>query len=88
MNKGCNLMPARNDLKKQPNFTGYDMSKKQGWGVKWEIVYLGSTLFFGVGLPAAIFYLGFNTIYISLVAVSFTGLLALIWGLMGEGAKY
>lgn len=64
------------------------MNKKQGWGVKWEIVYLGSALFFGAGLPAAIFYYAFNTIYMWLAAVSFTGLLALIWGLMGEGAKY
>ena len=64
------------------------MSKKQGWGVKWEVVRYGSALFFGAGLPAAILYFGFNTIYVWLVAVSFAGLLALIYGLMGEGAKY
>jgi len=64
------------------------MSKKTAWGVKWEYVRIGSALFFGAGIPAAILYLGFNTIYLWLLAVSFVGLLALIWGLMGEGAKY
>ena len=56
--------------------------------MKWEVVRYCSALFFGAGLPAAILYFGFNTIYVWLVAVSFTGLLALIYGLMGEGAKY
>ena len=64
------------------------MNKKSTWGVKWEIVGIGAGLLFSGGIPAAILYFGFNTIYIWLVAVSFTGLLAILWGLMGEGAKY
>ena len=49
---------------------------------------MGAALFFPAGIPAAIMYFGFDRIYLWLVVVSFTGLLALIWGLMGEGAKY
>ncbi len=64
------------------------MSKKSGWGVKWDVVMVGAGLFFSGGIPAAIFYFGFNIIYIWLVVVAFTGLLAMLWGLMGEGAKY
>lgn len=64
------------------------MSKKSKWGVKWDVVGIGAALLFGAGIPAAIFYFGFNTIYMWLCAAAFTGLLAMIWGLMGEGAKY
>ena len=63
------------------------MSKKSGWGVKWELVGIGSGIFFSAGIPAAIFYFGYHTIYMWLVAVAFTGFLVLLWGLMGEGAK-
>jgi len=64
------------------------MNKKAKWGIRWDIVGMGAGLFFPAGIPAAILFFGFKTIYIWLVAVSFTGLLAMIWGLMGEGAKY
>ncbi|MDB2687535.1 DUF4407 domain-containing protein [Mariniblastus sp.] len=64
------------------------MNKKSSWGVRWEYVWPGAGMFFGAGIPAAIMYYGMNTVYIALFAISFTGLLALIWGLMGEGAKY
>ena len=64
------------------------MSKKSSWGIKWDFVWPGAGMFFLAGIPAAICYYGFNIIYLWLVVVSFTGLLALIWGLMGEGAKY
>ena len=64
------------------------MNQKSGWGVKWEVVRIGAGLFFGAGIPAAILYFSTSQIYLWLVVVSFTGLLALIWGLMGEGAKY
>ena len=64
------------------------MSKKSGWGVKWEVVWPGAGLFFGAGIPAVILCYSMDVIYLWLVVISFTGLLALIWGLMGEGAKY
>ena len=64
------------------------MGKKTNWGVKWDVVKWGAALFFPAGIPAAIMYYGYDRIYLALVVVSFTGLLAMIWGLMGEGAKY
>ena len=64
------------------------MGKKTGWGVKWDVVKIGAGLFFPAGIPAAIMYYGYDRIYLALVVVSFTGLLAMIWALMGEGAKY
>ena len=64
------------------------MNKKSGWGVKWELVGPGAAAFFGAGVPAAIMYFGYNIIYMWLAAVSFTGFLVLLVGLMGEGAKY
>ena len=59
-----------------------------GKKTNWDVVKWGAALFFPAGIPAAIMYFGFDRIYLWLVVVSFTGLLALIWGLMGEGAKY
>ena len=64
------------------------MSKKNPWGVKWGHVGTGALFFLGAGIPAAIFYFGYGTIHIGFVAAPFTGLLVLLWGLMGEGAKY
>ena len=66
----------------------FDMSRQSGWGVKWHLVQIGAGLMLFGGVPAGLLLYFSSTIYMWLWAVSFTGLLVALWGLMGEGAKW